>query len=334
MAALAAPLLRLLNDPPLVSSLSARGHSVDIFSFLTGFDAPMASWSAETLGVFVLAPLVLVLAAPAPRLPARLVAAVLVLGLAVCVTTAIAVTQIKLVVEAHATSQLGITLHSAAEKARLRKVDDTLHVVGVMALPALLFVAMYAWGLWLPPREGSTVGSRRATIVALSVAGGLAAATAIGLAAVPAASRDAGQYHAGWAGVLRLNPGFAPAQVNLALHLEANGQLAEAIELYRAAATARPDMLATHYNLANALRKTGQHEAAATSYRRVLSLDPGHAGAHRNLGLSLAVVGRECEAVEQLRLSTRLDATAAANPRLLEEIARLEALCRAGEPLP
>jgi len=330
VAAVAQPLLWLIDDPPLISSLVARDQSIALYSFLTGFGEPMAAWSTETMGVFVLAPLVLVLAAPVPRLPDRLAAALLVLGLVIAVSTGIAVTQIKLVVEKHATEQLGITLHTATQKAILERFN-LLHVVGMLALPALLFAATYAWGSWVQPSVARARRLRGLWFAGLGVAVlGLAAWG--GLAAVPEPGTARRDYHEGWARVLRLNPDFAPAQINVALHFEATDRLDEAVELYRAALSSRPDLPEAHYNLGNALLKLKRHDDAAERFRAVLRLDPGHAGAHRNLGLALARSSRPCEAVEQLELSTQLEPSAAANPRLVEEIGRLRGLCRSTGP--
>jgi hypothetical protein len=330
LAAIAQPLLRLIDKPPLISSLVARDNSIALYSFLTGFGQPMASWSTETMGVFVLAPLVLVLAAPLPRLPDRLVAALLVLGLVIAVSAGIAVTQIKLVVETHATEQLGITLHTATERAILERFN-LLHVVGMLALPALLFAATYAWGLWVLPSL-AMARRRRGHLFAGLAVGALALAAWGALAAVPEPSTARGDYHEGWARVLRLNPGFAPAQINVALHLEATDRLDEAVELYRAALSSRPDLPEAHYNLGNALLKLKRHDDAAERFRSVLRLDPAHAGAHRNLGLALARSSRPCEAVEQLELSTQLDPRAATNSQLVKEIGRLRGLCRSTDP--
>ena len=78
-------------------------------------------------------------------------------------------------------------------------------------------------------------------------------------------------------------------------------------------------------------REVGPDDAAER-FRTVLRLDPGHAGAHRNLGLALARSSRPCEAAEQLELSMQLEPSAAANPRLSEEIERLRGLCRTTGP--
>jgi hypothetical protein len=334
VASAAGPILRLVDEPPLVTSLVARGDSIELYSYLTGFAKPMAAWSAETMGVFVLAPVVLVLAAPVGRWSTRLAAAAVVLALVFCVSVGIAVTQIQIVVQAHAEQQLGIDVHTAARQATLGRFNDALHVIGMLALPAFVFLATYAYGLWLGPGEdkrGRSPVSLRSRLVVSAVAAVLAVVAWMALASVPEASTTAGEYHEGWAEVLRLNPDFVPAQVNVALHLESTGRIDEAVDLYRSALSSRPEAPAVHYNLGNALRKQGRYEQAVESYGEVLRLAPEHAAAHRNLGLVLLGLERPCEALRHLEQSTRLDASAAGNVRLVEEIGRLRGLCGKGE---
>jgi hypothetical protein len=332
VAAVAAPILRLLDDPPLVTSLVARDDSVRIFSYLTGFREPMASWSTETMGVFMLAPLVLVLAAPVGRWPLRIVAAVAVSAVAFAACVGIAVTQIQLVVEFFAAEQLGIAVHTAAEQARLERLNDILHATGMLALPAFLFLATYAYGLWLQPTEDESAGHSRGTGWRLGiVVPGVVAASAlivwIAMATVPDASVVPDDYHEGWAKLLRLNPEFVPAQVNVALHLESIGRLDEAIDLYRSALRTSPDRPEIHYDLGNALLEKRLYEQAVESYRETLRLAPGHAAAHRNLGLALGRLDRPCEAVRHLEQSARLPGSTESRARLRQEISRLRAAC-------
>jgi len=327
LAAVAEPLLLLMDTPPLVTSLEAHGQSILFYSFLTGFGEPMAAWSLETMGVFVLAPLVVTLAVPGLRWRSRLVATGVALGLACATTLAIAVTQIQLAVAAHASRRLGITVHAAAERARLETINTALHVIGMLALPALLFLASYAYVRWLQPEVagGRPGGRRRGLLVAATVVCGALILWG-GLAAQPPASRVPADYHRGWSKVLLLNPAFAPAQVNVGLHLLASGHADEAAALFRAALETRPDLVEAHYNLGNALSAQGLDQAAVASYVETLKLAPGNAAARRNLGLALARLGRACDAASQLETSARLEG-ATDNVPLARDIARLRAAC-------
>jgi tetratricopeptide (TPR) repeat protein len=133
--------------------------------------------------------------------------------------------------------------------------------------------------------------------------------------------------HASWERVLRLNPSFAPAQVNVALRLESRGRLEEAVALYRQAVGTRPDLPAAHFNLGNALLKERHDGEAEASFRETLRLVPDHAGAHRNLSLILERLGQPCSALEHLERSRTLDTTPDARSRVGRELGRLRAAC-------
>jgi tetratricopeptide (TPR) repeat protein len=330
VAATAEPILTLLSDPPLVSALLARGHSIELFSFLNGFDRPVTSLSIETMGVFVLAPLVLVLAAPIVRGSVRAGLTLVVLALSFALAVGIVVTQIQLALAAYADGQWGIAVFSAAERAALQRWNEVLFVTGMLAFPAFVFLATYAWGLWVQPTPDDGRGGHRTSRLRLWLPPFavvvLVGATGVGLALVPPASRVADDYHEGWARVLQLNPGFVPAQVRVALHLQSTGNLDEAVEIYRTAIAARPEMPELHYNLANALVQQGRDEQAMESYRVALTLEPGHPAAHRNLGLALERAGRPCEAAHHLRQSVGLG-DPASREELPRAIERLEAAC-------
>ena len=214
----------------------------------------------------------------------------------------------------------------------MKRLTDGLHGVGMLALPAFLFLPTYAYGLWLQPTEekndGRSLGAgRRLGIVVPGAVSALALIVWISVAAVPDASVVPGDYHEGWSKLLRMNPDFVPAQVNVALHLESVDKIDEAINLYRSALRTRPDLPEVHYNLGNALAKKRLDEQATESYREALRLAPGHAAAHRNLGLALGRLDRPCEAVRHLERSTQLLASTASSALLHREISRLRAAC-------
>src|SRR5438876_10799390 len=64
LAAGAERLLRLIQRPPLITSVVASGNVITISSYVTGFDSPMASWNDANLHFFVVAPIALMLAVP------------------------------------------------------------------------------------------------------------------------------------------------------------------------------------------------------------------------------------------------------------------------------
>jgi len=79
---------------------------------------------------------------------------------------------------------------------------------------------------------------------------------------------------------LQADPEHVEARVNLGRLLHFAGRLAEAEQVYRAAAQAEP-LLA--FNLAVLLEDLGREQDAILSYREVLALDPQFADAHFNI---------------------------------------------------
>ena len=333
VATVAERVIRLVEDPPLITSLTAEGDRVQLFSYLTGFQNPMASWSAETLGGFLLAPLVLilVLAAPHLRRATLLRFGGLVLLFVFLMIVGIAVTQLKLVAETYASTELGITVHTPAEQAAMKRLNDALYVVGMLALPAFLGLATYCYVRWLQPAPASAPAVRRAprrkliSVLVLSAGvGGWAL-----FAAAPDPGTDPTAYYEGWAKILRLNPQFAPAKVNVALHLASSGRLDEAIDLYRSALETNPELVEAHFNLGNALFQKGLAERAAASLLETVRRAPAHAEAHRNLALAYGRLERPCDALPHLRKSADLDARFAAEATLQRVLADLESRCSA-----
>lgn len=331
VAAVAEPVIRLVEDPPLITSLTAEGNSVQLFSYLTGFQRPMASWSTETLGGFLLAPLVLILVLAAPHLRRATLFWLggLVLLLVFLVIVGIAVTQLKLVAEIHAATELGITVHTPAEQSALKRINDALYVVGTLALPAFLCLATYCYVRWLGPAPAATSSARRGRRRKLISI--LVGAAGVGgwflFAAAPDPGTDPDAYHAGWAKILRLNPEFAPAKVNVALHLAGSGRLDEAIDLYRSALVTSPELVEAHFNLGNALLEKGFHDRAAASFLEAVRRAPAHAEAHRNLGLAYGRLERPCDALRHLRKSADLNRSFAAEATLQRVMATLETQC-------
>ncbi len=333
VATVAEPVIRLVEDPPLITSLTAEGNHVQLFSYLTGFQSPMASWSAETLGGFLLAPLVLilVLAAPHLRRATLLWFGGLVLLLVFLIIVGIAVTQLKLVAETHASTELGITVHTPAEQAAMQRVNDALYVVGMLALPAFLCLTTYCYVRWRQPAPASAPAVRhvrrwKPISILLFTAG---VGGWILFAAAPDPRTDPHAYHEGWAKILRLNPQFAPAKVNVALHLAGSGRLDEAIDLYRSALETNPELVEAHFNLGNALFRKGLVDRAAASLLETVRRAPAHAEAHRNLALAYGQLERPCDALFHLRKSADLNARFAAEATLQRVLADLESRCSA-----
>jgi len=79
---------------------------------------------------------------------------------------------------------------------------------------------------------------------------------------------------------LRLEPGYADAQVNLGIAYRDLGRLEDAAESHTRVLQLRPDHLQAHYNLGVVQTDLGRLEAAEASYRRAIALKPDYAEPH------------------------------------------------------
>jgi tetratricopeptide (TPR) repeat protein len=94
---------------------------------------------------------------------------------------------------------------------------------------------------------------------------------------------------------------------NLAVVLENQDRVDEAIEKYRACLARDPSYLMARYNLALLLHRKGRFEEAALESRRVLESDPGFVRAMLSLGEALRRLGRLDQALAAFSEATRAD---------------------------
>lgn len=104
------------------------------------------------------------------------------------------------------------------------------------------------------------------------------------------------------------HPGVQPGtrallQQGVAAHRA--GQLAQALQSYRAATKLDPRFADAHHLLASALSQSGQHDDAERAIRRALELDPSCAEFHATRGKILLAAGRIGRARDALREATR-----------------------------
>lgn len=105
-----------------------------------------------------------------------------------------------------------------------------------------------------------------------------------------------------YARVLELEPAHAEALVNLGRLLHEDGELQEAVALYRRAVEAGGvDRAIAAFNLGIALEDLGRDDEAATAYRQALESDPGFADAHYNLSRVLERQGDTVSALRHLK---------------------------------
>ena len=329
--------LRLIQRPPLITSVSASGNVITISSYVTGLDTPMASWNSQNIHFFVVATVALMLAVPLRSRMTRAKLILLAFSVGWVVSLGICVVQLETVAETYAQQYLRITLHTVREKALLEWANQALITVGMLLVPALLFLLTYL-SLWLESpqtrEERMDFGSRRppapSSTARISMASGIGLALAVMIAAFLLTNRpnpDPHTFLAGWAKLAALNPDFAPAHVNVGIGLEEGGRLDEAIEAYRRALRADPERALAHYNLGNALVKKGLYADAARAYEKVLDKEPDNAGAHKNLSIALLYLDRGCEALPHLERSAELDARTFADAHVASQIADLRARC-------
>jgi len=319
VAAFAERLFRLLDHPPLVTSLEmTRDGRIAYYSFIYSLEEPMGFWNAANMHFYFVAALALVLASPLQGALRKARIAAWTVLLFVSISLAITVTYIKLDATARAHEVYGIVLFGDLEQEVLEWAARTLLMVGMLAFPAYLFFVAYL-SQWMAPSRSDDeppgrlrrdlrrlldrTGRLRTALGAVS----LATILIVGLAVLTRPEPDPLAYGDGWARIMRLNPSFPQAKLNVALALELDGELDRAIELYREALADAPELSGGHFNFANALQKKNRHEEALAAYRMVLDRRPDHAGAHRNSGFSLLVLKRRCEARRELEQAVELE---------------------------
>jgi tetratricopeptide (TPR) repeat protein len=104
-----------------------------------------------------------------------------------------------------------------------------------------------------------------------------------------------------------LRADYAPAYNNMGTALRAQGRVQEAVASYERALHVMPDYPDAHYNLGNALLEQNRPGEAADHLRAARLLLPNSAGVHNNLGKALAEQGRLEEAATELRQAVALE---------------------------
>jgi len=96
------------------------------------------------------------------------------------------------------------------------------------------------------------------------------------------------------------------ARVNLGSALAAQGKTDEAIEQYRLAIQAQPDLAEAHFNLGNALYRTGKLDDAISEFQLAIQFKPAMAAAHFNLGAIYLAEGKRDLAITEFNEALRL----------------------------
>lgn len=372
LAAAAEKALPLVERPPILAALTTRGNSIQLYSHLTGAAQPLTKLDCTNLHLSVVASLALALSVAAKRWSARARVCGFALLLVFFVMLAVCIVQLQWAAESHASARLGITLYTAREKEFLDWAIRKSSFAMVYLAPALLFLASYL-SVWsaAEPAEAGRSGKRGARKPGSISSSGtswrnvfVALAGCAGAGLLLLATRGDGDGTAcveGLRKIVALNPSSARAHYSLALDLEKEGRLDEALDSYRTTLRLRPEFVEARFgegniyfrrgdyaqaercygevlerqpgnadarcNLGTMFLNRGEFDLAARSYEDVLRVDPNHASAHKGLGEALLRLHRQCEALPHLERSTQLDQRLAVDATLLANISILRSNC-------
>jgi protein O-GlcNAc transferase len=97
---------------------------------------------------------------------------------------------------------------------------------------------------------------------------------------------------------LSIKPDYAEVYNNMGIALQKQGKQEETIEAYNKALSIKPDYADAYYNMGIALQKQGKIEEAIEAYNKALSIKPDYAEAYDNMGIGLQKQGKIEEAIE------------------------------------
>jgi tetratricopeptide (TPR) repeat protein len=109
-----------------------------------------------------------------------------------------------------------------------------------------------------------------------------------------------------WAHALAIAPS-AMGYTNVAVRLDKQGRLGEALALHEKAVALQPDFALARFNMAVTLQHQGRLGAAAESFERALALRPGDVSMRTSLAAVLLQQGRWAAAAEQCRQALAAD---------------------------
>jgi len=332
--------LSLTENPPIITGLSPSGNTIRLESYVSGRLAPIASWNAENIHIFVVASLALVLSFPAGgwrRMAVRVFGSVLMVFL---YTLTLTVVQLRTVAGGYAAGHQGLNLYTPSQVALLDWANRGLIMVGMLLLPTFLFLTSYmsSWARqqWNAPARETPAALRagraqqlRRELRALAL---LATASAAILAFILVPQRDITfeEVRGGLERIVALNPGSPDAYLALGLFLEDGKRPSEALVFYEGALRLNPQMLAPRFNQGNIHSVRGDFVEAVRCYQEVLRLNPRHVSAHHNLGFALFKQGLYDQAAEAYVRALEIDERRASTHKNLgETLLLLERRCEA-----
>jgi len=337
----ASRVLSLTENPPIITGLSPSGNTIKLESYVSGRRAPIASWNAENIHIFVVASLALVLSFPAGgwrRMAVRVFGSVLVVFL---YTLTLTVVQLRTVAGGYAAGHQGLNLYTPSQVAFLDWANRGLIMVGMLLLPTFLFLTSYmsSWARerWTAPATRTSPETHRPGKVqkpprewkALAL---VAAAGAALLAFLLTPPQDATfeEVREGLERIVALNPGSPDAYFALGLFLEDGKRPSEALASYEMALRLNPQMIAPRFNQGNIHSVRGDFAEAVRCYQEVIRLNPRHVSALNNLGFALFKQGLYDQAAEAYGQALEIDERhASTHKNLGETLLLLERRCEA-----
>lgn len=133
-----------------------------------------------------------------------------------------------------------------------------------------------------------------------------AAVTNRGVGGFSSATETLAEPHAFGGGSTPLSDVQFRALLDQALRLQRDRRIAEAVELFQRATTARPRSAEAWNHLGNALQDAGQQEQALKCYRQAAEAEPTYGPALQNLGYVLVAQGRVDEGRRRLEEAQRV----------------------------
>jgi tetratricopeptide (TPR) repeat protein len=107
--------------------------------------------------------------------------------------------------------------------------------------------------------------------------------------------------------IVALEPGYAPAYINLGTLYFHQRKYARAEELYRSATERDPGYVLAFFDLGNVLDELDRPEESIAAYQRAVELAPKYADAHYNLALAFERKGEERNALRHWQAYVKLD---------------------------
>ena len=107
--------------------------------------------------------------------------------------------------------------------------------------------------------------------------------------------------------ILTINPGYAPAAINLGTLYFHQGEFERAEAFYRHATLADPEYVLAHFDLGNVLDELERLDESIAAYEQAVALAPNYADAHYNLALAYERKGQNRPALRHWQAYLRLD---------------------------